>query len=684
MHRSRSNNSFRGPPRRDFDGRARSPQRRFGFDDNGPGPRRFDSFRNRSPPRGRPMNYHARGGPGGGFRDERPMGAPFSQARPFGSNRPMFQLRVENLCGDIRDQDMKQDLLHIFRRHGNCSVYVVDIGRGMTKEAYVTFWSLDESRNARRSENEQRLYNIPMLIHVQREPRVFGMTRPVGHAEMRREIRDPNFRPDHRSDSGPRSRSEGRSSMSDDSIPTRTLFVGNLDSSTRNQKLHEVFGKFGAVEDVDIKAPRNGASGTFAFVRFAEIASAKEAKLELQQSLIGASRIRLGYGRGTPSARIHISGLGSWCSLDWLEREFDRFGTIHHIEYSSGDPMALVSFDSVDAASAAAREMNRADGKDLEHSIVVSFAESRTGGPVQDFDDSVDRESNAGRTAPSEDKESHRRKRHSSVSSESAPASETTVCEQVAEDSSEQPASSSHQKRRRRRTSSSDEDSQAKRVATAAAVPSVSHSLLEVASGLQLLWTGALALRKMSFAMKMFVVSGDPSLASNFLTSDVELVSITQRLRLDAEKLDEVRRRMTSSGPKGYCVLLAVSADSDESTVANSERTSQGKEEKNGDLQVKPLRNLVLFLKQKQAAGVAQLSPAAKDSAESTTERAETDMQDQSTGNSSSSTETGCGVLHAFPPSEFSQEQLASVTTAPELSDTTQDEEHLVIVIVGK
>ena len=71
------------------------------------------------------------------------------------------------------------------------------------------------------------------------------------------------------------------------------------------------------------------------------------------------------------------------------------------------------------------------------------------------------------------------------------------------------------------------------------------------------------------------------------------------------------------------------------------------------EVQSRPLKNLVSYLKQKDAAGVISLSNKATDQT---------------------------GVLYAFPPCSFSLELLRRV--AGDLSDEGSKDDHLVVVVV--
>lgn len=140
----------------------------------------------------------------------------------------------------------------------------------------------------------------------------------------------------------------------------------------------------------------------------------------------------------------------------------------------------------------------------------------------------------------------------------------------------------------------------------------------------------------------MHLIEGDTEVAE--MMQDEEgrpLLRITQRLRLDQSRLDDVSRRI--SAPSTATILLSLP-----STTA-----PQAPEE--AAVQTRPLRNLVAYLKQKEAAGVITLNSTSK---ESNTQ----------------------GVLYAFPPCAFSLDLLHRVS--PGLTEETTRDDHLVIVIV--
>ncbi|XP_021167007.2 putative RNA-binding protein 15B [Fundulus heteroclitus] len=173
-------------------------------------------------------------------------------------------------------------------------------------------------------------------------------------------------------------------------------------------------------------------------------------------------------------------------------------------------------------------------------------------------------------------------------------------------------------------------------------------------SALTRLWRGFFALKNSSFPTDLFLLEGGAAYFHSVMRDGPKpapgaagggqnpagTLKIAQRLRMDQARLDEVARRIKLGRPDGFAILLALQGPVD--------RQAPGPE-----LQVRLLRHLVTYLRNKEAAGVVSL-PAAK--------------------------EGGPGaMLYAFPPGDFSQQFLqAAKRTVGNL-----DEEHMVVVIVN-
>lgn len=168
-----------------------------------------------------------------------------------------------------------------------------------------------------------------------------------------------------------------------------------------------------------------------------------------------------------------------------------------------------------------------------------------------------------------------------------------------------------------------------------------SRTLPEVSRKSTTNWTGALILKSSLFPAKLHLTDGDSEFVDTLMKdeSGKNHLRITQRLRLDQPKLDDVQKRITSSS--SHAIFLGMPSSTASVTSDDS------------SVQTRPLRNLVSYLKQKEAAGVISL------------------LNKQEEIN---------GVLYAFPPCDFSTELLKR--SCPNLTEDSLKEDHLVVVVV--
>lgn len=171
------------------------------------------------------------------------------------------------------------------------------------------------------------------------------------------------------------------------------------------------------------------------------------------------------------------------------------------------------------------------------------------------------------------------------------------------------------------------------------------HTSKQAEQRLRQVWQGSLLLKNSSFPTALHLLEGDLQVASGLLVEGstggpVSQLKISQRLRLDQPKLDEVSRRIKAAGASGFAILLAVPGKTEEAADVNSTE--------------RPLKNLVSYLKQKEAAGIISLPVGgARD-------------------------KDNAGVLHAFPPCEFSQRFVDAAAKAVAKSE----EDCMVMVII--
>lgn len=161
-------------------------------------------------------------------------------------------------------------------------------------------------------------------------------------------------------------------------------------------------------------------------------------------------------------------------------------------------------------------------------------------------------------------------------------------------------------------------------------------------------WQGVLLLKNSSFPTSLHMLEGDMAVATSLLLQgsageQSSQLKISQRLRLDQPKLEEVSRRIKAAGTNGYSILLAVPGKSETAGVQDASSSAE-----------RPLKNLVSYLKQKEAAGIISLPVGGS--------------RDKDHG----------GVLHAFPPCEFSQQFVDASAKAFAKSE----DEYMVMVII--
>ncbi|KAM7422559.1 hypothetical protein PAMA_010548 [Pampus argenteus] len=163
-------------------------------------------------------------------------------------------------------------------------------------------------------------------------------------------------------------------------------------------------------------------------------------------------------------------------------------------------------------------------------------------------------------------------------------------------------------------------------------------------------WQGVLLLKNSSFPTSLHLLEGDMAVATSLLAEgskggQVPQLKISQRLRLDQPKLDEVSRRIKAAGSSGYSILLAVPGKSEDPGAQDASISTE-----------RPLKNLVSYLKQKEAAGIISLPVGGG--------------RDKDHG----------GVLHAFPPCEFSEQ---FVDASAKAFAKSEDDYMVMIIISG-
>ncbi|CAK1552978.1 unnamed protein product [Leptosia nina] len=452
----------------------------------------------------------------------------------------------------------------------------------------------------------------------------------------------------------------------DDPLATRTLFAGNLEINISDEELRRIFGRYGIVEDIDIKRPPPGTGNAFAFVRYQTLDMAHRAKVELSGQYIGKFQCKIGYGKATPTTRVWVGGLGPWTSVAQLEREFDRFGAIKKIEYAKGEPHAYILYDSIDAAQAAVKEMRGFPLGGPERRLRIDFADAGNGGPYRPktyappvgedgrpvegyeaydstWDDSYGYAGYRGRGGHrGRGRGTYRGVYHGSGDyrdDEWRRPPDTDYDSRIRRSGSREPGvDRSRSRTPRRRSPDSDSDGSPRR---SGGMLSSARTLPEVVRKALTVWNGALILKNSLFPTKFHLTDGDSDIIDSLMKDEdgKNQLRITQRLRLDQPKLDDVQKRIATSS--SHAIFLSVAGST--ASITNDDAS----------IQTRPMRNLVSYLKQKEAAGVISLL----------------NKETEATG-----------VLYSFPPCDFSTELLKR--TCHNLTEESLKEDHLVIVVV--
>ncbi|XP_013401121.1 putative RNA-binding protein 15B [Lingula anatina] len=426
--------------------------------------------------------------------------------------------------------------------------------------------------------------------------------------------------------------------------PTTCLWVGGLGSWIRPEDLAREFDRFGLIHRIDWPQGKN-----YAYVVYDSIDAAQAASQEMRGFPLGGPdrRLRVDFvepahilSQPSPSGR---SRDGKDDDFDTISRHSDRDGRVDQRANNFRD-----------------HDRNRNGNSDRPYNSRRGGGGNREKEPLyRNQDNQRDNEDNRFRENENRNKRSF--DRHSEEQNHYGGKPRTPNSDFWDRDSNKRPSYSPNKRsrfgsegeirerdreRERERERSYNKETSA-HVSTSE-FPTVDHveNILDLMKKLSCAWTGALVLKSSAFPARLYHVSGDVTLADVLMkdasSSDANMLRITQRLRLDQTKLEEVGKRVSGAGSSGYCIFLAV--------------PTSNLMIKDPSIQQRPLRNLVTYLQQKEAAGVVALPP------------------------SSQPTEKEAGVLHAFPPCDFGHQYLRK--RAPKLGSKPLNEDHLVIVVV--
>jgi len=602
-------------------------------------------------------------------------------------------LRLTNLNPRASDRDVSDAVYREFRNFGEYNVKVTYYGD--QRLAFVNFRYPEDAVAAMREfYNRLVLFDVPVRIGAvypkppAQAPRPFIDRYDRGYSPGRRPYPDDFYQ---RRDFYPRGEFDNHLpppprdniihrikhlSPEDDNYATRTLFVGNVDPDISTENLKAVFEEFGYVEDVDVKRPPSGNGNPYAFVRYFNLDMAHVAKVKLSGKFIGPYQCKIGYGKPITSSCVWIGGVGPWLSKNALVHEFERFGAVQRIVWPDGRDYAYIAYNNVESAKEAVEVMRGYHFKGADRRLRTDFADPkqmdsdlnakpfkqykslepsrRFHGQRASYSRSASRSS--GRSSGSRSSAGSVKRHKKRKTKESRRVSKRRRPQSDDDRYSSELFDEHGMKKKSRRSgslsSSASLHSEASngRFQSAGDVQNDSELLevktvAELAKSLPVVWTGSLSLKNNTFFVNLHSVVGKTSLVDMLLCdlkrTRITNLKLTQRLRMDPPKLDEVKRRIQLSGSE-WSVMLAQPGTSNTDSLV-------------GNMQERPIKNLVTYLRQKEAAGVLSLPP-----------------------NSAHGQETG--LLHTFAPSEFAHKYL--LQRAPNLDLDLQAEDYVIIILV--
>ncbi|KAI9029795.1 armadillo-type protein [Phycomyces nitens] len=165
----------------------------------------------------------------------------------------------------------------------------------------------------------------------------------------------------------------GEQSIQDQStpqIPSRSLWIGNIDRSITAEYLTHIFSIYGPIESVRLLMEKE-----CAFINFCETEDAIHAKDEVLGRLngkVGQCTVRVGYGRAEavsseanvlrPTRALWLGNLPPNTTSGILEQLFTAFGPVESVRVLSYKNCAFINFERIDSAVAAKEALLTNDG----------------------------------------------------------------------------------------------------------------------------------------------------------------------------------------------------------------------------------------------------------------------------------------------------------------------------------
>ncbi|CAF3447001.1 unnamed protein product [Rotaria sp. Silwood1] len=138
--------------------------------------------------------------------------------------------------------------------------------------------------------------------------------------------------------------------------PTRTLLIENLERNVTESKLEGIFGRYGTIKKIDLR--KSSSKGVYASIQYENVDMAYEARRAMDGQSIGKANCKINYGKIVPTKHLWVGNIPEDIQRRDLEHVFSRYGQIKTFDYSTGDPTAIITYRDIEDAIKARKKLN--------------------------------------------------------------------------------------------------------------------------------------------------------------------------------------------------------------------------------------------------------------------------------------------------------------------------------------
>lgn len=407
--------------------------------------------------------------------------------------------------------------------------------------------------------------------------------------------------------------------------PTRTLFVGNLERDIKESKIREVFGRYGKIEEVDLKVPQSSSKRAYAFIQYENMDMAFEARRAMDGRFIGKADCKIGYGKIVPTNCLWVGNIPIDMKRRDLEQAFSRYGQVKSLDYTNGEPIAIVSYNEIEDAIKARGKMTGVtqfiDGKKVRADSGQSDSSRQDGLRIDYLDRPTARRFVIVRpqdnTTPKD--RASRSTSHSSISNDDVhePKSSNQISRSPSpiDERSPSPAPSVVGQTFAGPLGTYLSPQDAEHVTNINDLFKLCDKLVKSNTKYTSIFPVEFVLKSHAYEARLHFLAGNPQLAEKILLKSngkVPELQVTQRLRLDPHKLDELEQKLRSSvdnastrtnSNRANQTKFAIFISSTKSMISNGNHSSSPNDKDSES----SLSHLISYLNSKEAAGIITL-----------------------------------------------------------------------------